>query len=80
MAAKRLTRSKTIDTAQIQKQNQNQPMNTKKRNKNFSSFENDTLLKTCDKFHNIINKNSNKTADINEKTKAWQSIKQGYSV
>lgn len=44
-----------------------QPSSSRIRGKNFSLFENTTLLKSCDKFHGIINKNSNRNVDINNK-------------
>lgn len=45
------------------------------RGKNFSLFENETLLKSCDKFHSVINKNSNRAVDIKKKEMAWKLIK-----
>lgn len=80
MAGKRLTRSKTIDTVPKENLKENQPTNAKTRSKNFCSFENESLLKTCDKFHTIINKNSNRTADIKQKTTAWITIKREFDL
>lgn len=80
MAGKRLARSKTIDTVPKENVKENQPTNTKTRSKNFCSFENESLLKTCDQFHSIINKNSNRTADIKQKTKAWITIKHEFDL
>lgn len=49
--------------------------NTKNRAKNYSKIESDSLLKICDEFHLVINRNSNRDVDKQEKVKAWQKIK-----
>lgn len=50
----------------------------KTRSKNFTQNEVDVLLSACDKFHEIINKNSNRDKDKVAKTNAWQKIKTGF--
>lgn len=74
--AKRVDRAKTLDSymdvgSQELKRN---------RAKNYSQFECETLLKTCDAFHEILSKNSNRYADIKQKADAWQKIKKGYDL
>lgn len=48
------------------------------RAKKYTKEETDMLVKICADFHGIINKNSNSTADIKQKTKAWQHIKRTF--
>lgn len=50
----------------------------KVRSKNFTEPENEVLLSACDKFHSIINKNTNRDVDKTEKSNAWKKIKQGF--
>lgn len=50
----------------------------KSRSKNFSENEIKIFLSACDKFHDIINKNSSRDADKVAKVKAWESIKTGF--
>lgn len=50
----------------------------KSRSKNFSESENKVLISACDKFHDIINKNSNRDVDKVAKVKAWNKIKEGF--
>lgn len=50
----------------------------KTRSKNFSEEESKVLLSACDKFHSVINKNSNRDVDKIAKVKAWEKIKQGF--
>lgn len=52
--------------------------NTKSRSKNFSEDENQVLISACDKFHDIINKNSNRDVDKTAKVNAWKKIKCGF--
>lgn len=51
---------------------------TKTRSKNFSEEESRVLLSACDRHHNIINKNSNRSTDKLAKVKAWAQIKNGF--
>lgn len=44
------------------------------RSKNYSATECEILLKICDKYHSIINKNSSRDKDKIEKTKTWAKI------
>lgn len=48
------------------------------RAKNYSAQENKLLLQMCNRYHNVINKNSIKTSDKVKKEKAWQSISQQF--
>lgn len=52
----------------------------KTRSKNFTENENKVLISACDKFHEIINKNSSSDADKLAKNKAWANIKNGFDV
>lgn len=52
--------------------------NTKSRSKNFTEAESSALLSACDKFYNIINKNSNRDCDKKAKNNAWLRIKSGF--
>lgn len=49
-----------------------------KRSKNFSPEESEVLLSACDKFYEVINKNSNRDVDKKAKTNAWSKIKCGF--
>lgn len=51
---------------------------TKSRCKNFTENENNVLISACDKFHDVINKNSNRDADKAAKVNAWGKIKLGF--
>lgn len=48
------------------------------RAKKYTKAEIDMLVKVCADFHGIINKNSNKAADIKQKTKTWEQIKRTF--
>lgn len=69
--AKRNIRAKTVDSQDSQD-------SKKSRAKNYSAFESETLLKTCDEFHEILSKNSNRDFDVKKKAEAWRSIKRNY--
>lgn len=49
----------------------------RQRTTNYTEFEITTLLQTCQKFHIIINTNSNAQSD--KKTTAWQTIATEYN-
>lgn len=51
---------------------------TKIRSKNFTEAECNVLLSACDKFYNVINKNSNRDKDKKAKIAAWSQIKAGF--
>lgn len=74
MAAKRVSRFKTLNDVEdllpirsVQK--------VRSRTKNYTPFECETLLKICDQYHTVINKNSNRDIDRKNKESAWQTIK-----
>lgn len=52
----------------------------KNRTANYTSEECEILLKTCDKYHGIINKNNNRDVDIKKKAEAWVVIKNEFDV
>lgn len=47
----------------------------KTRSKNFTEAECKMLISACDKFHEVINKNSNRDSDKAAKNDAWHKIK-----
>lgn len=50
----------------------------KTRAKRFSDDEEKVLLSLCDRFFDIINKNSNKDVDTTAKSQAWKKIHTGF--
>lgn len=48
------------------------------RAKKYTTAESEALLKICNEFHGIINKNSNRDADRKNKDKAWATIKRTF--
>lgn len=48
------------------------------RSKKYTTNECEVLMKLCEKFHAVINKNSNRDEDKKQKTKAWETIKKGF--
>lgn len=76
MAGKRASRAYTLNDAdKIDQQRLSTDTKTRSRTKNYTAIECEHILKTCDKFHNIINKNSNRDSDKKTKEKTWQTIK-----
>lgn len=53
---------------------------TKSRAKNYSAEESAALIRICDKYHVIINKNSSSDKDKQQKQKAWQSVKTEFDI
>lgn len=52
--------------------------NSKIKTKNFSKEETAALYRCTEKFHAIINKNSNKESDKAARQRAWTSIKNSF--
>lgn len=77
MAGRRSYRSKTVDSAVTEQSSISATQ--KQRSKNFTDAENKVLLSACDKFHEVINKNSSRAVDKAAKVKAWQSIQRGHT-
>lgn len=50
------------------------------RSKNYSWVECDILMKICDKYISIINKNSSRDKDKIEKSKTWAKITKEYNL
>lgn len=48
------------------------------RTKNYTEQECEILLRCCNNFHNIINRNSNRDADQQNKKKAWVQIQKQF--
>lgn len=48
------------------------------RSKNYSKEETDLLIKICASFQGILNKNSNRDADVLMKQKCWDLIKRKF--
>lgn len=48
---------------------------TKQRSKNFVEAECKILVEVCDKYFDVINKNSNREVDKTAKSQAWVKIK-----
>lgn len=79
MAAKRNTRSKTVDEVPLQAQEEHSEVITSRiRAKKYTQNECDTLLRTCNRFHTIINMNSNRDSDRIKKENAWKNIKRQF--
>lgn len=51
---------------------------SKSRSRNFTEDECKVLVSACDKFHETINKNSNRDVDKHAKATAWEKIKLGF--
>lgn len=76
MAARRSTRANTLNDAEkVVQKRISTDTKTRNRTKNYSAIECEHILRTCDKFHNILNKNSNRDADKKQKQNTWQTIK-----
>lgn len=74
--------AKDIQSSQNSQDDSTEPLensqNSKSRSKNYSADESAALIKCCDVFHAIINKNSNHDKDKKQKEAAWQQIKSNF--
>lgn len=81
MAAKRITRSKTVDVElQHLEENETQVAQDRNRAKKYSADECKVLLVVCNKYHTILNVNSSRDVDKKNKQNAWQNIKKEFDV
>lgn len=78
MAAKRSIRSKTLDDTVQEIPPIQSVEKSRSRTKNYTTFECQTLLRLCDQYHNIINRNSSRDIDRKNKELTWQTIKNGF--
>lgn len=72
--------STQLQTTQQNSQSSQQPGRRapRSRSKNYSKDEVDALLKSCNQFNGIINKNSNNNSDQQNKENAWEKIKKTF--
>lgn len=79
MAAKRNVRSKTLDVRPSQSQDEEcEVVTTRSRAKKYTQLECDTLLRTCNHFHAILNMNSSRDSDRTKKVNTWKTIKRQF--
>lgn len=64
----------------IEELSQNSAKGKSNRTKNYSADECSVLIKCCDKFHALINKNSSCDKDKNEKKLAWGKIRHDFDL
>lgn len=75
MAARRTTRANTVDV--LIAQEEKTPRN---RAKKYTSHECDMLLNVCNKYHAILNINSNRDTDRQKKEATWKKVKKEFDL
>lgn len=85
MSAKKITLSKRRSIRNFSQDSfgalsQNSEKGKSNRTKNYSAEECSALITCCDKFHVIINLNSSRDKDKNEKALAWKQIKRDFDM
>lgn len=62
----------------IEKPQNSQKSKTRPRAKNYTGEESRAIVKCCEKYKLIINKNSSSQSDIHQKERAWEAIKNDF--
>lgn len=62
----------------IEKSQNSQKSKTRPRAKNYTAEESRAIVKCCEKYKLIINKNSSSQSDTQQKERAWEIIKKDF--